>query len=914
MLSGTGVAGSTVSVFDGTVLLGTTTANANGAWNFATTKLADGTHDFMATDSLAGNTSADSNTLVVTVDTHAPAAPQIISAAITGNAQEALSGTAEANSTVAIYDGSTELGTTTTNGNGAWSFASGTLAAGLQAFTATAMDAAGNISSASQVVHQNIGIPEPAAAISANYNDLVFDDEFNSYSTIDMSNSKAAGFNWYVGQWFSTGATNTNEITISNGVLELGGGGGTGVVTLDSAIANSSGGSTGSVFGNGAYIEASILYNPAGGTNASYWPAFWGLAIQHIAGAAQWPGQPSGYANFAEVDFMEAYSSTQYTGTIHDWSGTYSSNGWEFNIQNNGNNIISLGSVDWSVFHTYGLSWVPQAGNTPGHVTWYFDGQAESTIYWLGPATSTSLPGINTGSFTPSSPGQAAATYSVLDSEQLALSLQTDASWPMYVDWVRVWQEGSASTTTLAAPVITSFSPDSGIVGDGITNATVLTLTGTAEANSVVLVYDGTTWVGNATANGSGAWSFTTGTLANGAHSFTATDTDTAGDISAASAALVVTVDTVAPNAPVIASDTIINANEVNLAGTAEANSTVNVFDGTTELGTALVSASGAWTFTTGALADGTHAFTATDTDGAGNTSLASQAVDPTIAPPAAPMIASFSPDTGKVGDGITDAAVLTLTGTAEANSTVAVFDGTTQLGTATVNSSGAWSLTTGTLANGVHTFTATDTDAAGTSAASSILAVTVDTTPPTPAFASLVHNSNGTVTLSGTSEANSTVSIYDGTTDLGTATTAANGTWSFTTGKLSNAVQSFTLKAVDVAGNLGSGSNAALYGPASHETINVGPASDLVTVLGGNDTFVFGSNLGKDVITGFQATGSSHDVLQFSHNTFSNFASVLAHAAQVGSDVVITADAADVVTLKNVHITSLQSNDIHIV
>jgi large repetitive protein len=53
------------------------------------------------------------------------------------------------------------------------------------------------------------------------------------------------------------------------------------------------------------------------------------------------------------------------------------------------------------------------------------------------------------------------------------------------------------------------------VVGDGITDATVLTLTGTAEANSIVKVYDGATLLGSATANGSGAWSFTTGTLSN---------------------------------------------------------------------------------------------------------------------------------------------------------------------------------------------------------------------------------------------------------------------------------------------------------------------------------------------------------------------------------------------------------------
>ena len=65
-------------------------------------------------------------------------------------------------------------------------------------------------------------------------------------------------------------------------------------------------------------------------------------------------------------------------------------------------------------------------------------------------------------------------------------------------------------TTAPVAPSITSFSPDSGMVGDHITNANTLTLTGTAEANSTVKVYDGATLLGSATANGSGAWSYTT--------------------------------------------------------------------------------------------------------------------------------------------------------------------------------------------------------------------------------------------------------------------------------------------------------------------------------------------------------------------------------------------------------------------
>ena len=68
------------------------------------------------------------------------------------------------------------------------------------------------------------------------------------------------------------------------------------------------------------------------------------------------------------------------------------------------------------------------------------------------------------------------------------------------------------------APTIASFSTDSGVVGDGITNDNTLTLTGTAAANATVKVYDGATLLGTATANGSGAWTYTTAALANGAH------------------------------------------------------------------------------------------------------------------------------------------------------------------------------------------------------------------------------------------------------------------------------------------------------------------------------------------------------------------------------------------------------------
>jgi hypothetical protein len=90
------------------------------------------------------------------------------------------------------------------------------------------------------------------------------------------------------------------------------------------------------------------------------------------------------------------------------------------------------------------------------------------------------------------------------------------------------------------------------------------------------------------------------------------------------------------------------------------------------------------------------------------------------------PVIKSISPDTGTVGDGITDVNKLTLVGTAGANSTVNILDGTTLLGATIANSSGAWDFATNALSDGAHSFTATSTDATGTSPASAPLAETV--------------------------------------------------------------------------------------------------------------------------------------------------------------------------------------------
>jgi len=55
-------------------------------------------------------------------------------------------------------------------------------------------------------------------------------------------------------------------------------------------------------------------------------------------------------------------------------------------------------------------------------------------------------------------------------------------------------------------------------------------------------------------------------------------------------------------------------------------------------------------------------------------------------------------------------------------------------------------------------------------------------------------------------------------------------------------------------------------------------------------------------------------DALQFNHSAFADAATALGHAQQAGTDVVITLDAQDVVTLHNVQLANLHATDFHIV
>ncbi len=235
--------------------------------------------------------------------------------------------------------------------------------------------------------------------------------------------------------------------------------------------------------------------------------------------------------------------------------------------------------------------------------------------------------------------------------------------------------------------------------------------------------------------------------LADGSYSFEVRAKDAAGNVDGSPATSSFTVDATAPDAPVItspANNSYNNTGSFSVSGKAEAGSTIELFESTTSKGTTTTDASGNWTKPLSDVADGSHTYTAKTTDAAGNTSLVSSGrtvIVDTIAPekPNTPDLAAGSDVGASDADNITNDSTPSLSGTAEAGSTIELFDGTTSLGTTNADASGNWSKTlTSELSDGTHSFTVKATDAAGnTSDASDALSVKVDTVAPTVVYTS---------------------------------------------------------------------------------------------------------------------------------------------------------------------------------
>ncbi len=235
--------------------------------------------------------------------------------------------------------------------------------------------------------------------------------------------------------------------------------------------------------------------------------------------------------------------------------------------------------------------------------------------------------------------------------------------------------------------ILTSYS-------NPLLNTNTPTIEGTATAGNTVEVFDDGEFVTSIEVDEDGNWSITPDLgddpLEDGTYSVTFKQKDANGNESASTVPLEFEIDTTAPEVPVISNSNLTALPALaTLTGTADANSIIELFSGETSLGTTTAEDNGNWSFTVSqALTSGDHEFTATATDLAGNTSLASNSI--TIA------VDTDSPDAPTISNTAdsTVSALPTIQGLAEAGSVVEVFADESSLGTVTATEDGSWSLT----------------------------------------------------------------------------------------------------------------------------------------------------------------------------------------------------------------------------
>ncbi|EPQ7102578.1 Ig-like domain-containing protein, partial [Pseudomonas aeruginosa] len=663
-LSGTAEPGATVSLTDGNGNpIGQVTADGSGNWSFTPgTPLANGTVVNATASDPTGNTSAPAST---TVDSVAPAAPVVNPS----NGAE-ISGTAEPGATVTLTDGSgNPIGQVTADGSGNWSFTPSTPLADGTVVNATATDPAGNtggqgsttvdaIAPATPTVNLSngsslSGTAEPGSTV------ILTDGNGNPIAEVTADGS---------GNWTYTPSTPIANGTVVNVVAEDAAGNSSppATVTVDSSappapVINPS---NGVVISGTAEAGATVTLTDAGGNpigqvtadGSGNWSFTPGTPLANgtvIVATATDPTGNTGPQAATTVDAVAPPAPVIDPSNGTTISGTAEAGAKVILTDGNGNPIgetTADGSGNWTFTPA-----TPLANGTVVNAV------AQDPAGNTGPQGSTTVDAVapNTPVVNPSNgnllngTAEPGSTVTLTDGNGNPIGQTTadgSGNWSFTPGSqlpngtvVNVTASDAAGNTSAPAtttvdsslPSIPQVDPSNGSV-----------ISGTADAGNTIIITDGNgNPIGQVTADGSGNWSFTPGIpLPDG----TVVNVVARSPSNVDSAPAVITVDGVAPAAPVIDP-----SNGTEISGTAEAGATVILTDGGgNPIGQATADGSGNWTFTPGTpLANGT-VINAVAQDPAGNTSGPASVTVDAIAPPA-PVI---DPSNGVVISGTAEA------------------------------------------------------------------------------------------------------------------------------------------------------------------------------------------------------------------------------------------------------------------
>ena len=865
-------AGATVTILDGTTVLGSAVVQPNGSWSIPVT-LNSGNNVLTAQVSDAAGNTGTSGAVTYTLSTTAPSGgtPALATASDSGTSQTdgitdvtapsfaiTLNPTVAAGDTVQLLLGGSALAHPVTHTITAADVAAGSVsltvtagdlgADGTKSITAQFSDVAGNSSTtAADVITLDTTAPVVAIGSSGGPTNQAAQ---TISGTVDVADAGSTVTLFDNGSATALGtATVGSDGSWSTGVT-LPGNGSHSIVAKDTDAAGNAGSSSAVVYNlsttgptltealtidTGSSASDRITSNDAltgsGLANTVVHFTIDGSAIATTVtatAAGAWSFTPSGLADGAHTIVASQTDSFGNTGTA-SLSFTLDTTAPVVAIGSSG------GPTNQAAQTITGTVDVADAGST---VTLFDNGSATA----LGTATVGSDGSWSTGVTLPGN-----GSHSIVAKD-------TDAAGNAGSSSAVVYNLSTTGPTLTEALTIDTGSSAS----DRITSNDALS--GSGLANTVVhFTIDGSAIATTVTATAAGAWSFTPSGLADGAHTIVASQTDSFGNTGTAS--LSFTLDTTAPVVAITSSGGPTNQAAQTISGTvdvADAGSTVTLFDNgsATALGTATVGSDGSWSTGVTLPGNGSHSIVAKDTDAAGNAG-SSSAVVYNLSTTGPTLTEALTIDTGSsASDRITSNDALSGSGLAN---TVVHFtiDGSAIATTVTATAAGAWSFTPSGLADGAHTIVASQTDSFGNTGTAS-LSFTLDTTAPVVAIGSSGGPTNQAAqTISGTvdvADAGSTVTLFDNgsATALGTATVGSDGSWSTGVTLPGNGSHSIVAKDTDAAGNAGSSSavvyNLSTTGPTLTEALTIDTGSSASDRITANDALT-GSGLANTVV-----------------------------------------------------------------
>jgi len=737
---GTGEAGATVNVVDANgSVLGTATVGTDGHFVVALSP-APNNGQILDISQTDPSGNVSPSVTITAPDTTPPAALTQVAVNADGLT---VTGHGEPNATVSVrsVDGAL-LGTAQVAANGSFTLTLNTPQLNAQVLTVTQEDPPGNVSTAVTVISVDLTAPDVPAGLALNGTGLQLSGSAEAGSTVTVRDAS--------GNVLGTGTATA---------------GGTFQVTLNSAQLNGQTLNVNATDAAGNQSPAATLV--AADTTAP-------LAVSNLAITADGLTLAGNGEVGANVVVRDANGNQVGTGTV-DANGHFSVSLSPAIATGAAVSVVQSDAAANASPSASVIAPGPLAEPAPTNLSLSANGLTLTGNATVGSTvTVRSASGTVLGTALVGSDGTFSATLSTaqLNGEHLsAISTSSDGILSVSTDYTAADITPPSALSNLV------------LASDGIT------LTGRGEAGATVTVSGtGGVVLGTVVVSSNGTFTLPLTTAQVAGQTLHLSQTDSSGNES--TSVNLLAPDHVAPNAPLALA---VSNDGVVLSGTGEAGAIVNVYNPAgTLIGTGVVRIDGGFSVTLTTPQANGQVLSVTLTDASGNTSPAGSLISvDTTAPTALTQLAISS-------DG------QTVTGHGEAGATVTVTNSAgLNIGTATVNSTGTFTLLLTAPLTNAQLLTLVQTDGAGNVSPTATLNAP-DTTAPDP-LSNVAINATG-LTVTGNGEAGATVTVKDASGNLlGTALVLGNGTFSVTLSTPQLNHQILSVQQADPPGNISS-------------------------------------------------------------------------------------------------------------